>query len=119
MKWTEEDVRKWVRIVRDKLESGEITDQMFDMNEVFSCGSIGCIGGWAVALRSREDYKDRNWDWATGGNLRDMIVAFGGSDEGNALNLLFFKYPKHATRAQAVRAIDAWFATMLFPWDHI
>lgn len=91
-----EDEREALIAVRNDLASGRIRKSAFDMSTTgeMSCGTVACIGGH-MGMRLG----------IFGRQLTDFV--------GNHLPLKHLFYPYNnvhsgQTRAQAVRAIDAW-----------
>jgi hypothetical protein len=126
-----------MREVRDRLTDGRISAAQFDMGRVMdtdhTCGSIGCIGGWGLALLSDNGRViDDNWHSALTTELLDK------TQRRKTLYDLFFHWPDHegdvdgislreqerhfsiVTPAEAVQAIDAWLnGCTNNPWSHV
>lgn len=109
MEYTTKDVRRLLRMVRTRLQSGKIGPKHFDMDNVLyenDCGTVGCIGGWCLALSG-----NRN------GNLTSELVHRKDSGRDNPLETLFFQYGmRRKTPAQAAKAITNYLDGERDPW---
>lgn len=102
------------------LQSGKVTDEMFNMdtwfNHVFpmneltslrkaqSCGTVGCIGGWSDFFGKYEiDMERRAFDLS--------------KKDRHGLYDLFFNYPDYVTRKQACSAIINYLTTSKPSWN--
>lgn len=129
-------VEEAMREVRDRLADGRISAAQFDMGRVmdtYSCGSIGCIGGWGLAvLADNGRVIGGDWQSALTTELLDK------AQRRSAFYDLLFRWPIHdgdvdavnlreqerhfstVTPDLAVRAIDAWLGGCVDnPWDHV
>ena len=107
------DEREALARVRDKLRSGEISAEQFNMEEAYSsshCNTVACIGGWMYVELQR-----RSKDWI-------RLCIFG--EERSGFRQLFFpnvsqKLWRSITPAQAAQAIDNFLATNDPNWSKI
>lgn len=113
MEYTKGDVRKLLRKVRTMLVNGKIGPSQFDMTDVLydgKCGTVGCIGGWCLALsqnryghlgqlycRTDDDNPDNDFD----GPLHDLFFAWGARKQ---------------TPARAAKAITNYLDGSADPW---
>lgn len=110
MEYTTKDVRRLLRMVRTRLLNGKITKKQFNMSDVLettSCGTVGCIGGWCLAIAGKE--KTRMGDIDSLVNRPDGPVKNGytGLMSDDLLNDLFYNYPNpdRITPARGAAAI--------------
>jgi hypothetical protein len=104
-----DEVKSALQVVRDKLASGEIPEESFDMWE--DCGSVCCIGGWvAKELGINAHTKQQYFVWKTQ-ELRDLFFPPTHTRESTQ----YYKI----TVAQAVQAIDNFKENKKPRWDEI
>jgi hypothetical protein len=108
-------IEKAMREVRDRLRDGRIREEQFNMRAVLnitSCGTVGCIGGWALVSMYGLDKADTM-------SISEALVRplmRMGSDRGWPLWRLFYCPDAFATPAQAADAIDRWLDGSDDPW---
>lgn len=122
MQWTLTDMEREVRWVRDQLAAGTLPGE-FNMQETLTgqgCGSVGCIGGWAVWHRHAEAGKPIRCL----GDQQLMLSEVCGQvmadhfERGNALEELFFGFTGVPNVGQTVAACDRWLSGDIDnPWE--
>lgn len=126
MNWDIETATKYVTEVRDRLRDGRIDPRHFVMHDVlreYTCGTVGCIAGWMLALRWRDGNVPLNMLTLADsgeGHVEDIVagVRCENRDRSVGLNRLFFLwYPDGPTPDQACVAIDAWLSGNNDPWN--
>jgi hypothetical protein len=118
-------IERALRSVRDALSDGRIREEQFNMDVVLDrdtpCGTVGCIGGWALVSMYGLD-KAAPFNSQGMSINRTLVEAANAADEkrGRGLYNLFFHWRydgPRATRKDAVMAIDAWLAGSETPWS--
>lgn len=95
--------------VRDKLKSGQIRPEEFNMRYFkSSCGTVRCIGGH-MAVELKNQYANQN-------PTSELDVS---SSVENAADRLFYPNNCCATTTQAVRALNNFIKGNSRPWDGI
>jgi hypothetical protein len=113
MEYTNRQVRQLLRKVRTMLENGKIGPSQFDMSDVLyenKCGTVGCIGGWCLALSQNRD-----------GHLGQLYCRTDTVDQevhyDEPLHELFYSWgSRKQTPARAVKAITNYLDGKPDPW---
>jgi hypothetical protein len=110
-------IEKAMREVRDRLRDGRIREEQFNMDVALDrdtpCGTVGCIGGWALVSMYGLDKADTMY---ISEELVRPLYGYGLPDRAWALWRLFYCFKPNATPAQAADAIDRWLDGSDDPW---
>lgn len=120
-KITEEEGRRALEVVRDRLKSGEITDAQFDMDHILrrsaeGCGTAGCIAGHAARALIPDCWMPHRLRDPNAPDVDEAVLALERTVPCAAALFYDYNSQREVSRHSAIEAIDRALAGDDDPW---